>query len=380
MRRLVFVFHVPAATRFPSVVFTAAVLWACLVSAAPAAPFAGARSVVLMDAGNGKILYSRNADAPVAPASLTKVAAMYTALNLVKAGKFSLQETVKIGRHAAAQGGSRMHLRSGEGVKLHRLFMGMAVSSGNDASMAVAEHVGGSQARFVRLMNAEMRRLGLKRTTFKNPHGLPAAGQLTTARDMALLAYRYLKRHPEALRYHKTQSIRHNGRLTTNKNPLLGTCKGADGLKTGWITASGYNIIATVKRGKTRLIAVVLGAPTASARAVAVRRIAEAGFEARRRGVGVAAALKGTPASRAEAAPAAKPRTESRRKPAVAQPSSPHKKEPGRAVAAAPATPKRPAQASASGTAPEREEWTSVGSLAPLSAEERKRLKGASRG
>ncbi len=377
MRRPVFMFRVSAAMQFLSAVLAAAVLLACLVSVASAASPIGARSVVLMDAGNGKILYSSNADVPVPPASLTKVAAMYTALNLVKAKKFSLQETVRVSEYAAGQGGSRMHLRPGEGVKLHRLLMGMAVSSGNDASMAVAEHVGGSQARFVRLMNAEMRRLGLRGTTFKNPHGLPAKGQLTTARDMALLAYRYLKRHPEALRYHKTQSIRHNGRLTTNKNPLLGSCKGADGLKTGWITASGYNIIATVKRGGTRLIAVVLGAPTASARAVAVSRIAEAGFEARRRGVAVASVLKGAPAARAEAAPAAHPapRPETRRTSAVAQAPSPRK-----STAAVSATSKRSVPSSGSGAVPDREEWTSVGSLAPLSAEERKRLKGASRG
>lgn len=376
----------------------------CSVGAA-AAPDLGVRSAVLVDVATRKVLYSQNADAAVPPASLTKIVSMYVTLDRVKAKKLSLQETVRVSKAAAGQGGSRMHLKPGERVKLDRLLMGMAVSSGNDASVAVAEHVAGSVARFVRLMNAKMRELGLKRSVFKNPHGLPAAGQQITAREMALLACSYLKKHPEALRYHKTRSIRHNGALTTNKNPLLGSCTGADGLKTGWTTASGYNVITTVKRGKTRLLGVVLGAPSGAARATEVRRLMEAGFEARRKGVSVASVLRKTPlrAEKAEARPAP---SKARPAKAEARPASPKAASPkaaspkaaaGKKSAAAPA--KTGARASASSrpaarasrpkaaaaarvgrpVVAEREAWTSSGSLAPVSEKKAPaRARGAS--
>lgn len=357
------------------------------VGAAAAAPAMGVRSAILVDVATRKVLYSQNADAVVPPASLTKIVSMYVALDRVKAKKVSLQDTVRVSKAAAGQGGSRMHLKPGERVKLDRLLMGMAVSSGNDASVAVAEHVAGSVARFVRLMNAKMRELGLKRSVFKNPNGLPAAGQQITAREMALLACSYLKKHPGALRYHKTRTIRHNGVLTTNKNPLLGSCAGADGLKTGWITASGYNIITTAKRGKTRLLAVVLGAPSGAARATEVRRLMEAGFEARRKGVSVASVLRKSSfrADKVEARPA--PSKDRSGKKSVAAPAKPQVR-----ASASVSSPSRPAARAfrpKAGTSDrvrsrpvvaEREEWTSSGSLAPVPGKKSPaRLRGASR-
>ena len=253
-----------------------------------------AKAMLLMDASSGRILYSQNADRRIAPASLTKVMSMFLALDAVKTKKTSLSKKVKVSRRAAAQGGSRMGLKRGERVSLHRLLMGMAVSSGNDASMAVAEHIAGSGEKFVRLMNRKARQLGMRSTTFKTPNGLPARGQVTTARDMGKLARAYLRAHPSSLqKYHRVKVLRHNGAVTRNKNPLLGTCSGADGLKTGWVTASGYNIISTVRRGKTRLIAVVLGADSGAARSQEVRKLVEAGFTAKKRGVSVASVLSG---------------------------------------------------------------------------------------
>uniref|UniRef100_B8DKB4 Serine-type D-Ala-D-Ala carboxypeptidase n=1 Tax=Nitratidesulfovibrio vulgaris (strain DSM 19637 / Miyazaki F) TaxID=883 RepID=B8DKB4_NITV9 len=236
------------------------------------------RSAMLLDMSTGRIIYEQNADEPIPPASLTKVLSMYVALDQVRAGKASLKDTVKVSRRAFSTGGSRMFLKQGETLTLDDLLEGMAVSSGNDASVATAEHIGGNVDNFVQMMNAKARALGMKNSVFRNPHGLPAAGQHTTARDMLALSRAYLAQYPEALRYHSTRYIKHNKVITTNKNPLLGNCEGADGLKTGWVFASGYNLISTVKRGKTRLLAVVLGAETTQARAQEVNRLVEAGF------------------------------------------------------------------------------------------------------
>jgi len=236
------------------------------------------RSAILLDMNTGRILYEQNADEPIPPASLTKVLSMYVTMDQVRAGKASLRDNVKVSRRAFSTGGSRMFLKQGETLPLDDLLEGMAVSSGNDASVATAEHIGGNVDGFVQMMNAKAKTLGMKNSVFRNPHGLPAAGQHTTARDMLLLSRAYLAQYPEALRYHSTRYIKHNKVITTNKNPLLGNCEGADGLKTGWVFASGYNLISTVKRGKTRLLAVVLGAETTQARAQEVNRLVEAGF------------------------------------------------------------------------------------------------------
>lgn len=236
------------------------------------------RSAILLDMSTGRILFEQNADEPIPPASLTKVLSMYVAMDQIRAGKASLKDNVKVSRRAFSTGGSRMFLKQGETLPLDDLLEGMAVSSGNDASVATAEHIGGNVDSFVQMMNAKARALGMKNSVFRNPHGLPAAGQHTTARDMLLLSRAYLAQYPEALRYHSTRYIKHNKVITTNKNPLLGNCEGADGLKTGWVFASGYNLISTVKRGKTRLLAVVLGAETTQARAQEVNRLVEAGF------------------------------------------------------------------------------------------------------
>ena len=238
------------------------------------------RSAVLMDARTGKILYSQNPDVRIPPASLTKIMSMMVTFDAIRSGKVKLSDQIRVSRHAARQGGSRMGLRAGERVSLNRLLMGMAVSSGNDASMAVAERVGGSGRAFVKMMNNKARQIGMSSSTFKTPNGLPAAGQYTTARDMARLGYVY-----------RVRVLKHRGAVTTNKNPLLGACPGADGLKTGWVTASGYNIISTVRRGNTRLIAVILGADSAGLRSHEVRRLVEAGFKSRTNGITVASAL-----------------------------------------------------------------------------------------
>lgn len=269
---------------------------ACLILIFASAGYARAaldvQSAILMDMGTGRVLYEQNADTPIPPASLTKVMSMCLTMDSVAAGKATLRDDVKVSRKAARTGGSRMALKPYEHVSLDDLLMGMAVSSGNDASAAVAEHIGGSQQQFVSLMNAKARSLGMSSSRFLNPHGLPAQGQVTTARDMLILSRHYLTRYPDMLRYHSTRYIKHNGVVTYNKNPLLGNYEGADGLKTGWINASGYNLISTAHRGNTRLLAVMLGAPDTKARAREIHRLMEAGFmTARGQAASVAEAL-----------------------------------------------------------------------------------------
>lgn len=254
------------------------------------------RSAILLDMDSGKILYEQNADTPIPPASLTKILSMYVVLDQVARQKCSLQDMVKVSRTAARTGGSRMHLKAYEKVPLDTLLMGMAVSSGNDASEALAEYVGGSHNGFVQMMNNKARSIGMYSSTFHNPHGLPAPGQYTTARDMLVLSYNYLSSFPDALRYHSTRFMKHNGVVSYNKNPLLGNYKGADGLKTGWVNASGYNLISTASQENGRLLAVILGAENTKLRAQEVHRLMEAGFMLKRKQVpSVAEALRYMP-------------------------------------------------------------------------------------
>lgn len=236
------------------------------------------RSAILLNVNSGRILYEMNADQAIPPASLTKVLSMYIALDTIKKKRINAKNPVRISASAAATGGSRMHLKAGERLSLDALLTGMAVASGNDASVAVAQRIATSSRSFVQLMNKKAKDLGMRNSVFKTPHGLPAKGQITTARDMLTLARAYLKTHPDALRYHRTSAIKHRGRIMGNTNALLGTVRGVDGLKTGWIAASGYNLIFTAQRGNTRLLGVVMGGVTKNARDDAARRLLEAGF------------------------------------------------------------------------------------------------------
>ena len=248
--------------------------------------------VILVDAKSGKVLYEQRADTRIPPASLTKVLSMYVALNAVSSGKKSLQHKITVSRAAAETRGSRLGLRAGDKVTLDKLLYGMAVASGNDASVAVAEYVAGSQAAFVRRMNSLAKRIGMSRSTFVNVHGLPVKGQFTTARDMMKMARAYEAHYPSARRYHLEPFVTYRGKTEPNHNPLSSWYPGITGLKTGWINDSGYNIIATASRGGRRLIAVILGAPNTRVRAAEAGRLLNAGFAAlSRRGGSVAAEL-----------------------------------------------------------------------------------------
>ncbi|GAB7080762.1 serine hydrolase [Megalodesulfovibrio paquesii] len=238
--------------------FVCSTLAVLLLSGVAVAGDLNVKSAIVMDTGKGTVLFEQDPHRKIAPASLTKVMTMFVVWELIEQKKASLNDKIKVSVTAANTGGSTMNLKAGEVVTLKDLMYGMAVASGNDACIAVAEHYGGIST-FVASMNRKAKSLGMKDTVYKNPNGLPAAGQLTTARDQLVLAAAYLKRFPNALTIHSTRSITHNKYTRTNSNRLLGTCPGVDGLKTGFVRASGFNIIVTAKRNNRRLIAVVLG-------------------------------------------------------------------------------------------------------------------------
>jgi len=236
------------------------------------------KAALLKDLESGKELYEQDAGRLIPPASLTKIMTMYLVWEAIEQGKAKTTDRIKVSKNADLTGGSSMGVKAGESVKLIELLKGMAVASGNDACVAVAEHFGGLKS-FVARMNRKAKELGLEHTVFKNPHGLPAKGQVTTARDMMVLAEAYLKRFSDSLEIHSLKTYKHNQVTKRNSNRLLGSCEGTDGLKTGYVAASGFNIIATAKRDGRRLVAVVLGGKTSSIRNAETRKILDMGFK-----------------------------------------------------------------------------------------------------
>ncbi len=238
------------------------------------------KGAILYNVTARKTVFSQNPNVPVPPASLTKILSIYVAEDAIRARKINrFTKIVTVSPKAAAAGGSRMGLHAGQRVPLDALIRGMAVSSGNDASIAVAECIGGSEQKFVAMMNRKAREIGMKNSSFKNCNGLPARGQLTTPQDMLTLARRYMAAYPGNLdTYHRQNYFTYNGWMTASANPLLGTFKGADGLKTGFVSAAGYNLIATAERDNVRTIGVILGCPSSSVRARESTALMEAGF------------------------------------------------------------------------------------------------------
>jgi D-alanyl-D-alanine carboxypeptidase len=237
------------------------------------------RSAILIDAADGQVLYEQDADALIPPASVTKILTLYLIFDAIKKGDVHPWDEVKVSRKAANTGGSRMGLRAGREVHLEELIKGIAVVSGNDAAVAAAEHLAGSVENFVDKMNVKARELGMTHSEFKTPNGLPAKGQVTTARDLAKLSSSYIQHYPEALHIHSMTSYTYGSSSHHNANRLLGVCPGVDGIKTGFVCASGFNLAATAKRGDVRLIAVVMGARAPWVRTMETQKLLEAGFQ-----------------------------------------------------------------------------------------------------
>ena len=266
-------FHRPSLFRSPlrSIVILGAVALAT-------AQAAKAEALLLVEAESGKVLQAENATYPWYPASVTKLMTAYVTLKAVKEGRVTLDTLLTVSPVAASQSPSKMGFKPGTQVTVDNALKMMLVKSANDMAVVLAEGVGGSIDGFSALMNQNAQRLGMTQTSYVNPNGLPADGQITSARDLAILARAIIKDLPEYEYFVHIPSIRYGRRITQNFNKLIGRYPGADGFKTGFICAAGYNLVASATRNGKRLIAVVLGASSGQARAVKAVQMLERGF------------------------------------------------------------------------------------------------------
>ena len=238
-----------------------------------------AQSALLMDALSDQVLYEQNPQLKIAPASFSKILTLYLAFDNLRDGHLKMDDRVVISKKAWRIGGSKMFIQIGEKVKVEDLLKGIAIVSGNDACVALAEHIAGSEDSFVAKMNEKAKRLGLKDSQFKNAHGMPAEDQYVTALDMAILAKYYIKDHPEALPFHSTPEFEYNGIRQSNRNLLLRRGIGVDGLMTGYVEKSGYHLLATAKREGQRMIAIVMGCDKLQRRYQEGQALLEYGFK-----------------------------------------------------------------------------------------------------
>jgi D-alanyl-D-alanine carboxypeptidase len=239
---------------------------------------AQAEALLVVEADTGKVLQAENATYPWYPASVTKMMTAYVTLKAVKDGRISLDTLLTVSPTAASQSPSKMGFRPGIQVTVDNALKMMMVKSANDMAAVLAEGVGGSIDGFSAQMNQTAQRLGMTQTSYVNPNGLPAEGQVTSARDLAILARAILRDLPEYEYFMHIPSIRYGRRVTQNFNRLIGRFPGADGFKTGFICASGYNLVASATRNGKRLIAVVLGSSSGKMRAVRAAQLLDRGF------------------------------------------------------------------------------------------------------
>jgi D-alanyl-D-alanine carboxypeptidase len=233
---------------------------------------------LVVEADTGRVLQADNATMPWYPASVTKIMTAYVTLKAVKEGRLSLEQTLTVSPVAASQSPSKMGFKPGTQVTVENALAMMMVKSANDMAVVLAEGVGGSIDGFSAMMNQTAQRLGMTQTSYVNPNGLPADGQITSARDLAILARAVIRDLPEYEYFMHIPAIRFGRRTTNNFNKLIGHYPGADGFKTGFICASGYNLVASATRNGKRLIAVVLGSSSGTARAVRAAQLLERGF------------------------------------------------------------------------------------------------------
>ncbi|MEP6824532.1 MAG: D-alanyl-D-alanine carboxypeptidase family protein [Ramlibacter sp.] len=265
-----------------------ALLCLSAVAQTPQAPEIAARSYLLVDVTANQVLASRDIDSPVEPASLTKLMTQYLVFDALRARKIDLKQTLPVSVLAWKMPGSRMFIDPKMQVPVDDLIKGMIVQSGNDATVALAEGVGGTVERFVQLMNDQAKVLGMKSTAYRNPEGLTAPGHTTTARDLSILATRLMQDFPQYMHYYAIRKYRYEGTPTTNdtnRNLLLFRDPTVDGLKTGHTQAAGYCLIATAKRdfpnvGARRLLSIVLGATSENARANESQKLLNWGYTA----------------------------------------------------------------------------------------------------
>lgn len=233
-----------------------------------------------MDARTGEVLHSRNADTRLHPASLTKMMTLYVAFQAIENGEISLDKTVKISANAANEQPSKLGLRAGQRIKFRYLIRAAAVKSANDAATAIGEILEGSEAAFARRMTRTAKSLGMSKTTFKNAHGLTESGHLSTARDMSILGRHLLYDYPDYYNLFSRITTDAGVKTVPNTNRrLLSNYKGADGIKTGYTRAAGFNLVASAERGQERIIATVFGGRSTATRNARVAELLDMGFK-----------------------------------------------------------------------------------------------------
>ena len=255
-------------------------MWAGIACAATglAPTRAAAEALLVIEAESGKVLYAQNAGYPWYPASVTKLMTAYVTLRAVDEGRITLDKPLTVSANAAAQNPVKMGFPAGTQVTVDNALKMLMVKSANDMAVVLAEGVAGSVENFADQMNATAQRLGMVQSSFVNPNGLPADDQISSARDLAILARALIREMPEYDYYWNLPGIRMGKMVQRNYNALLGRYPGADGMKTGFICASGFNLVASATRDGKRLIAVVLGAPSSAARAMKAAQLLERGF------------------------------------------------------------------------------------------------------
>ena len=263
-------------------VFVFAVLFAANSALAampvPAPPDVAAKNYLLVDFASGKVLAEKNADEKIEPASITKMMTAYVVYKEIDAGRLSLDDMVDISEKAWRMGGSRMYLEVNTSVSVHELLKGLIIQSGNDASVALAEHVAGTEDAFVQLMNQYAAELGMKGTHFVNSTGWPDEQHLMTARDIAVLAAAIIREFPERYAWYSEKEYTYNNIKQYNRNKLLWRDESVDGFKTGHTESAGYCLVASAQRSDMRLISVVLGTDSKKARASVSQAILNYGY------------------------------------------------------------------------------------------------------
>jgi len=261
-------------SRTAPVIFIAAILF--LASFTPGqAKYAS----LVMDAESGRVLYETNADTRNFPASLTKMMTLYMVFNALERGKLTLDEYMSASAKATRQPASKLGLRLGETISVKNAIQALATKSANDVAVVVAEALGGTERRFAVTMTAMARKIGMKKTTFRNASGLPHRGQLSTARDMAQLGRRLMQDFPQHYKYFSRRTFTYGGTTHGTHNKLLKTYPGVDGIKTGYIRASGFNLVASARRNGHRIIGVVFGGRTSRSRNYLMKRLLNDGFK-----------------------------------------------------------------------------------------------------
>ncbi|MBV6657803.1 MAG: D-alanyl-D-alanine carboxypeptidase [Devosiaceae bacterium] len=223
-------------------------------------------AALVVDARNGEVLFSRHADAQRFPASLTKVMTLYVVFEELQAGNLRPDTVMRVSAHAQAQPPSELGLRSGQTITVRDAMLALVTKSANDAAAVIGEHISGSESAFARRMTQTARNIGMRSTVFRNASGLPNREQVTTARDMVLLGRAIQQRFPQRYSIFSTQRFTYRGRTYRNHNRLLGTVRGVDGIKTGYIRASGFNLLSSVQDRGRHIVAVVMGGRTGASR------------------------------------------------------------------------------------------------------------------